>query len=103
MLYDFTADWSNFYIVMEVLQGGELMDRITKKGGDYSEGEARGVIQCVLRAVDHMHRERLVHRDIKPANLFLASPHDDSEVKLGDLGFAAVCAAPLTQPCGTPQ
>ena len=32
MLYDFTADWSNFYIVMEVLQGGELMDRITKKG-----------------------------------------------------------------------
>ena len=34
MLYDFTADWSNFYIVMEVLQGGELMDRITKKGGE---------------------------------------------------------------------
>ena len=59
------------YLVLELMEGGELFDRIIKKR-TFSEMEARKVTRCMLDALNYMHTKRVVHRDLKPENLLLA-------------------------------
>lgn len=58
------------YLVMELMVGGELFDRIIKKRS-FTEKEARDVTRCMLDALHYMHKKRVVHRDLKPENLLL--------------------------------
>lgn len=51
-------------MVMELLTGGELFDRIAE-GGPMSEDEARSVFQQLLAGLDHCHRKGIYHRDLK--------------------------------------
>lgn len=53
------------YIVMEMLSGGELLERIKKKR-NYSEDEARTVLSSLVSVVGFMHGRGVVHRDLKP-------------------------------------
>jgi len=57
------------FIVLELADGGELFDRIVKKG-HYSEKEAARVVNQVLSALQYSHAQGIVHRDIKPENIF---------------------------------
>ncbi|ODM92777.1 Calcium/calmodulin-dependent protein kinase type IV [Orchesella cincta] len=75
------------YIVLELAVGGELFDRIVKKG-HYSEKEAAKVCYEVLSALEYSHAKNIVHRDIKPENILYASTSDDSLIKISDFGFA---------------
>ena len=59
------------YLVLELMDGGELFDRIIEKK-TFSEKEARDVTRCMLEALDYMHTKRVVHRDLKPENLLLS-------------------------------
>lgn len=60
------------YIVMELVQGGELFDRIVERSG-YTEKNARDLIKTFLETVAYMHEANVVHRDLKPENLLLSS------------------------------
>jgi serine/threonine protein kinase len=73
---------------MELLRGGELLDRILAL--QYmSELEASAVLKTVLSAVSYLHDHGVVHRDLKPSNLLYASiNHTPESLKLCDLGFA---------------
>ena len=53
------------YIVLELLQGGELLDRIRKKKS-FTEPEASNIMLKLVNAVDFMHSKGIVHRDLKP-------------------------------------
>ena len=104
--YEFAQDKHSYFIVMELVDGGELFERIVEKVV-YSEREARDLVYVLLDAVHHMHALGIAHRDLKPENLLLASRDNDRDVKLADLGFACECApgdpsARMTEPCGTP-
>ena len=95
------------YVVMEMMSGGELFDRIVDRQY-YNEGEARSVLATLLRTLKYLHTRSppVAHRDLKPENLLLARADDDSAIKLADFGFA--CRLPggrreLTKQCGTPQ
>ncbi|CAG0886420.1 unnamed protein product [Darwinula stevensoni] len=57
-------DRSRVYLVMELVTGGELFDRIVEKGS-YTEKDAADLIRQVLEAVDYMHQQGVVHRDLK--------------------------------------
>lgn len=70
MLYEEYYDKQDCYLVMELMQGGELFDRIIQKR-TFTEKEARDVCRCMLEALDYMHNKRVVHRDLKPENLLL--------------------------------
>lgn len=59
------------YLVLELMDGGELFDRIIEKK-TFSEKEAREVTRCMLDALAYMHSKRVVHRDLKPENLLLS-------------------------------
>lgn len=101
-LLDFFEDSSKFYLVMELLVGGELFDRIVKKSV-YTEKEARDLVVSLLRALKHCHDRGVVHRDLKPENLILASEDDDSDVKLIDFGMAKIANGfSLKTMCGSP-
>lgn len=59
---------SKLYLVMELVSGGELFDRIVEKGS-YTEKDASILIKKVVDAVQYLHSKGIVHRDLKPENL----------------------------------
>jgi len=99
--FDFTQDRSHYYIVLEVVAGGELFDRIVQRVY-YSEKEARDLVWVLLDVLHHIHSKRIAHRDIKPENLLLKSAHNDHDIKLADFGFATEAKKPMRELCGTP-
>jgi serine/threonine protein kinase len=99
--FDFTQDRSHYYIVLEVVAGGELFDRIVQRVY-YSEKEARDLVWVLLDVLHHIHGKRIAHRDLKPENLLLKSAHNDHDIKLADFGFATEAKKPMRELCGTP-
>lgn len=101
-------DVRHHYIVMDLIEGGELFDRIVAKEM-YNEREARDLVRTLLDVLGYLHYEaRVVHRDIKPENILCVSLDNDTKIKLCDFGFAAKIdqAEPhtcLSKVCGTPQ
>ena len=103
-LYDYFDEPPHYsYLVLEVMAGGELFDRIVSKSY-YNEREARDTCRTLLEAVHYCHTRRVAHRDLKPENLLLTSASDDSSVKIADFGFAKIVRSPksLRTQCGTP-
>ena len=86
-LYEMFETKKKLYLVMELLTGGELFDRITSKG-QFSEREAAHVIKQVAQALKYLHAEGVVHRDLKPENLIYQTEADDSPIKITDFGLA---------------
>ena len=58
------------HLVLEVVSGGELLDRLIEKT-KYTEREARDVCKIVMEAVEYCHDHKIAHRDLKPENLLL--------------------------------
>jgi dipeptidyl aminopeptidase/acylaminoacyl peptidase len=81
-LYDVGRESETDYLVMELLEGELLSDRI-QKGPLPLEQVLRFGIE-IADALDKAHRQGIVHRDLKPANVMLTR----SGVKLLDFGLA---------------
>ncbi len=75
------------YIVMELLDGVSLGDRL-RQSGPLAWGEALAVITQVARALSKAHKLGIVHRDIKPDNIFLCRSDDGIMCKVLDFGIA---------------
>lgn len=102
-LYETFDEGTDFYIVTELVEGGELFDRIVSKA-HYTEKEARDLIKSLLETLNYMHTTGVVHRDLKPENLLLCSESDDADIKIADFGFAKRISdlLPKETACGTP-
>ncbi|KAH8342756.1 hypothetical protein KR084_006072 [Drosophila pseudotakahashii] len=95
-------DKSKVYLVMELVTGGELFDRIVEKGS-YTEKDASHLIRQILEAVDYMHEQGVVHRDLKPENLLYYSADDDSKIMISDFGLSKMeDSGIMATACGTP-
>ncbi|WOL05199.1 calcium-dependent protein kinase 4 [Canna indica] len=82
-------DDSYVYIVMELCEGGELLDRIlAKKDSHYSEKDAAIVVRQMLKVAAECHLHGLVHRDMKPENFLFKSTKEDSPLKATDFGLS---------------
>jgi calcium/calmodulin-dependent protein kinase I len=94
---------TDVYIVMELMAGGELFDRIVSKEV-YNEQEARVAFKDMLMAVKYLHSHDIVHRDLKPENLLYQSNAPDAKLKLADFGMAHMLKDTqlLSSACGTP-
>ncbi|CAL5071728.1 unnamed protein product [Urochloa decumbens] len=86
--YDAYEDNENVYIVMELCEGGELLDRILSRGGKYSEDDAKAVLVQILNVVAFCHIQGVVHRDLKPENFLFTSKDEDSHLKAIDFGLS---------------
>jgi serine/threonine protein kinase len=101
-LYDFYEEKRTYFMVIELMEGGELFERIVKKTF-YNEMDARGLVRILLDALAYLHNRNIAHRDLKPENLLLKSPYNDFDIKLADFGFAKkVSGKSLDTQCGTP-
>ncbi|XP_020245168.1 calcium-dependent protein kinase 18 isoform X1 [Asparagus officinalis] len=82
-------DTSYIYIVMELCEGGELLDRIlAKKDSRYTEKDAAIVVRQMLKVAAKCHLHGLVHRDMKPENFLFKSTKEDSPLKATDFGLS---------------
>lgn len=104
-LYETFEDHRNLYLVMELLSGGELFDRIIECG-HFTEKQAAIVMKQMLQAQNYIHEQGFCHRDLKPENyMFLTKePIANSPIKLIDFGLACRCSRDqvLTTKAGTP-
>ena len=91
------------YLVLELLAGGELFDRIVEKE-HYSEKEAADTIRPIVDAIRYCHSLGIIHRDLKPENLLYLTTEDNSIIKVTDFGLARFVENELaTTACGTPN
>lgn len=97
-----------FYIVLDLLAGGMLFNRIVELQ-HYSESNASVLVRNVLSGLAHIHSRGVIHRDLKPENLLLryaaspsTSPNSNlTDVCLADFGLAGY--VPSTTCCGSPS
>jgi serine/threonine-protein kinase len=83
-----TEDGS-YYIVMELVSGGNLKERILKDGPLSASKTAELGLQ-VAQALRAAHEQGVIHRDIKPQNVLLT---ESGQAKVTDFGMARAAAA----------
>ncbi|KAL8519586.1 hypothetical protein ACS0TY_010503 [Phlomoides rotata] len=86
--YDAFEDTHNVYVVMELCEGGELLDRILARGGRYTEEDAKKIVVQMLSVVAFCHLQGVVHRDLKPENFLFATKDEDAPMKVIDFGLS---------------
>jgi len=102
-LFEIFDEPKKMMLVMELVTGGELFDRIVSKGS-YTEADAAGVILSLCDALNYMHAKKIVHRDLKPENILYSTTAEDSPIKVADFGLARVISNKemMKTACGTP-
>ncbi|XP_006767242.1 PREDICTED: calcium/calmodulin-dependent protein kinase type 1G isoform X2 [Myotis davidii] len=101
-LEDIYESATHYYLVMQLVSGGELFDRILERGV-YTEKDASLVIQQVLSAVKYLHENGIVHRDLKPENLLYLTPEENSKIMITDFGLSKMeQSGVMSTACGTP-
>jgi calcium-dependent protein kinase len=105
-LYELYEDNFRYYVVSELLTGGELFDYIVSSK-HLSEPVAARIMHQVFSAVSFCHQNNIVHRDLKPENLMLetaVTTVENINIKLIDFGTSCFydAAQPMRQKLGTP-
>lgn len=82
----FYEDNDNYYLVMEYISGGDLMDFVACNGA-IDESASREIARQILEAILYVHSKGISHRDLKPDNIMIAQD-DPVIVKITDFGLA---------------
>ena len=88
-IYDIDQQDDLFYMVMDLIQGGSLDDRL-RSGTPMGLYWACDVVARVAEALDIAHRRNIIHRDIKPSNILLTTEEDPV---VADFGIAKMMQA----------
>ncbi len=88
-IYDVGEDNGAPYIVMELVEGGNLKDRI-RHAAPLADSEIRQIGATLAVALEYAHRKGLIHRDVKPQNVLLG---EDGRPRLTDFGIAQAMAS----------
>ncbi len=69
-LYDYGSQDDILYLVMALMEGGSLSERLRKRGA-LPLAEVDAILSPIASALDYAHRQGFIHRDIKPDNILL--------------------------------
>jgi len=86
-LYEVYEDKQQFYLVMELVQGKELFDKIVERG-QYSERDASHITRQFVSAIEYLHSKGIAHRDLKPENILSVGSGDKEAIKVADFGLS---------------
>ena len=84
-IYDLSEADGNHFLVLEMVEGQSLGDRLAL--GPMALDEALAIARDICSALEAAHEKGIVHRDLKPANVMLTS---DRRAKVLDFGLAKV-------------
>jgi len=100
-LVDVYESKSHLYIVMECMEGGELLERLHEVERFEEKDAAEAMFQMLL-AISYLHSLGIVHRDVKAENFLFDEP-GAGRLKLIDFGLSAVWQenAEMADICGT--
>ena len=93
------------FIVMELMNGGELFDHLQRK--QVCEEEAKHLVRQIVDALNFLHTNNIAHRDLKPENILMnvsiseKQKEEDITLKLADFGYAEQDEQGLTNPLYT--
>mmetsp|Transcript_48379 Transcript_48379/g.108671 ORF Transcript_48379/g.108671 Transcript_48379/m.108671 type:complete len:692 (+) Transcript_48379:41-2116(+) len=111
-LYEAYEDEQRLYLIMELLEGGDLLERVAASQKRMSEFDAAALVRQMLGALQHIESHGCVHRDVKPENFLFTRkdqrleehPPKDFPVKLIDFGLSRRLALdPSSGRCTTPR
>lgn len=85
-LYEVLASRTKIFIVLELITGGELFDKILAESR-FDERTARFYFRQLLKGVKYCHGQGVCHRDLKPENLLL---DEKGDLKISDFGLSAL-------------
>ncbi|XP_062398653.1 serine/threonine-protein kinase Chk2 [Sardina pilchardus] len=94
----------SYYIVLELMRGGELLERI-KTQGQLKEDVAKLYFFQMLKGVQYLHQNDIIHRDLKPENILLSSREDQCLIKITDFNQSKILeeSSLMKTLCGTPN
>jgi serine/threonine protein kinase len=97
-IYDLQEANGSRYLVLELVEGETLADRIAR--GPIPVEEALDIAKSICEALEAAHEKGIIHRDLKPANVKIT----DGKVKVLDFGLAKVMSstAPATTLSNSP-
>ena len=85
-----TADVN--YVVMEIIDGGEVLEHLIR-GGPYNEVTASKYVRELAEGLAYMHSHNIIHSDLKCENLMLSSwDESKTELKIVDFGTSVTTA-----------
>lgn len=84
LVYQASADDSNYYILMEYIDGMDV-EKTIETNGVYHYNDAIPVILQILNALEFAHAKQIIHRDVKPSNILV---NKNGIAKLCDFGLA---------------
>jgi CRP-like cAMP-binding protein len=94
-------DERNLYMLIELVQGGELFSVIhTETRDGIPNANSRFYAACILESLSHLHHRSISYRDLKPENILIDSK---GYCVLVDLGFAKIVVDKTYTLCGTPE
>ncbi|XP_044499595.1 CBL-interacting serine/threonine-protein kinase 7-like [Mangifera indica] len=101
-IHEVMATKTKIYLVMEYASGGELFNKVLRRGR-FTEVAARRYFQQLVSALHSCHQIGVAHRDLKPQNLLL---DQNGNLKVSDFGLSALPEqlknGLLHTACGTP-
>ncbi|RKP30123.1 Pkinase-domain-containing protein [Metschnikowia bicuspidata] len=87
-LKSFYEDIENYYLVMELVPGGDLMDFVAANGA-IGEDATQVITKQILDGIAYVHKLGILHRDLKPDNILIMQD-DPIVVKITDFGLAKI-------------
>jgi Ca2+-binding EF-hand superfamily protein len=102
-LLDVFENTDYIYIVMEIMEGGDLFSYLEKKHFRLPEITAARLVHSLAAGLYYLHNFGIVHRDLKPENVLMVSKAEDSDVKIMDFGLSKMIGPSqlCTEPFGT--
>jgi len=88
-VYDIEEDDNDFYIIMELYEGGNLNNYLIEWWkSNMPPNVVLHIARQLIDAVGYCHNNNLVHRDIKLENILLVNREDMPHIVLTDFGFS---------------
>lgn len=111
-LYEIKSSKNNYYMIMEHLNGGNLMEVLLKYNNPFSEIFVQHILKDIAKGIYYLHKNEIIHRDLKLENILFNFENEDdiknlnilrSKIKIIDFGFSRFMKIQETSSiCGSP-
>ncbi|KAM3140658.1 hypothetical protein pb186bvf_007256 [Paramecium bursaria] len=87
-LHEIYQEDNQIYLVLDYIQGGQLLIQLTRVKKVHYEQNIRDIVQTLLEGLEYLHSKNIIHRDIKPQNILRRSDKNTVDLVITDFGLA---------------